>query len=185
MMKGMVRKPIKSLLAVLVVSIGGCLTLTEAWSQQKTALSYTVPAGATKYTQEHIIEVGDVPGHQVRVFELHYDDTLTGVAYGGVKGKESWIRGISDYTNGNGVANNHVVHILEDGSRIYSRASVLAQAGTNADGAKVLKFASVETLLGGTGRFSRIRGVLRATSERVVGASAAGSQVTGEYWFEE
>jgi hypothetical protein len=74
---------------------------------------------------------------------------------------------------------------MEDGSKIFGRLSVVAQAGTNAEGAKVFRFTAVETLLGGTGRFSRIRGTIRGTGERVVGAPALAAQFTGEYWFEE
>jgi hypothetical protein len=50
---------------------------------------------------------------------------------------------------------------------------------------KVLKFSAVETLLGGTGKFSKIRGTIRTSAERIVGAPALAGQFTGEYWFEE
>ena len=176
---------IGGLLGSLVIGLAGSLAALEAWSQQKYSLSYTAPAAASRYTEEHLIDVGDVPGHQVRVFELHYDDSMTGVAFAGVKGKETWTRGTSDFTNGNGVASNYNVRVMEDGSKIFSRQLVLAQAGTNAEGAKVLKFSAVETLIGGTGRFSRIRGTIRTAAERVVGAPALSAQFTGEYWFEE
>lgn len=148
-------------------------------------MSYTVPAAANRYTEEHVVDVGDVPGHQVRVFEIQQDASITGAAFAGVKGKETWTRGTSDFINGNGPANNYNVRVMEDGSKIFGRLSVVAQAGTNAEGAKVLKFSSVETLLGGTGKFSRIRGTIRGTAERVVGATALSAQYTGEYWFEE
>lgn len=174
-----------SLLGLLVIGLAGSLAPPQALAQQKYSVSYTAPPAASRYTEEHAIDVGDIPGHQVRVFELHYDDSMTGVAFAGVKGKETWTRGTSDFINGNGVANNYNVRVMEDGSRIISKQSVLAQAGTNAEGAKVLKFSAVETLLGGTGKFSRIRGTIRTTAERVVGAPALSAQFTGEYWFEE
>jgi len=158
---------------------------TDAWSQQKQPVSFSVPPAATRYTQEHVIDVGDVPGHQVRVFELHWDDSMTGLAFAGVKAKETWIRGMSDYTNGNGTANNYNVHVMEDGNKVFAKVSVLSQASTNAEGAKVLRFASVETILGGTGKFSKLRGTLRGASERVVGSSAAAAEINGEVWFEE
>jgi hypothetical protein len=173
------------LLGFAVIGLAGSLAAPEAWSQQKYSVSYTVPAAASRYTEEHVIDVGDVPGHQVRVFELRYDDSMTGLAFAGVKSKETWTRGTSDFINGNGIANNYNVRVMEDGSKIYGRLSVVAQAGTNAEGAKVLKFSAVETLVGGTGKFSRIRGTIRTTAERVVGATALSSQYTGEYWFDE
>ena len=45
------------------------LSITEAFAQER--LIFDVSAENTKYTQQHIIDVGDVPGHQVRVFEIH------------------------------------------------------------------------------------------------------------------
>lgn len=76
----------------------------------------------------------------------------------------------------------------------WSRARSLAaslvsahhiRASTNAEDARVLRFAFVETLLGGTGKFSRIRGTLRGTGERVVGATVGTAQINGEVWFDE
>ena len=54
-------------LAILFALIGTMALLAgpEAVAQQKYTISQ--PANATsKFTQEHIIEVGDVPGHKLR-----------------------------------------------------------------------------------------------------------------------
>jgi hypothetical protein len=50
--------------------IGLCATGIAA-AQEKQRISYKVSAANTKYTQQLFIDVGDAPGHQVRVFELH------------------------------------------------------------------------------------------------------------------
>jgi hypothetical protein len=34
-------------------------------------LSWEVPAADTKYTKQFALEVGDIPGHQIRIYELH------------------------------------------------------------------------------------------------------------------
>jgi hypothetical protein len=34
-------------------------------------MSWEVPAADTKYPQQLALDVGDIPGHQVRVYELH------------------------------------------------------------------------------------------------------------------
>jgi hypothetical protein len=66
---------IGSILGFIVIG----LAAPQAWSQQKYSVSYSVSSAASRYTEEHVIDVGDIPGHQVRVFELHYDDSMTGV----------------------------------------------------------------------------------------------------------
>jgi hypothetical protein len=52
--------------------------------------------------QQHAIDVGDVPGHQVRVYEVHSTYPSDAPVYNGVKVKESWNRSLSDYTDGSG-----------------------------------------------------------------------------------
>ena len=38
---------------------------------RKQQVVFTVDGANSKYTQQHVIDVGDVPGHQVRLFEVH------------------------------------------------------------------------------------------------------------------
>lgn len=177
---------IVSLLWLLILGVGSGLgAASDAWSQDKHSVSYTASPGSTRYIQEHLIDVGDVPGHQVRVFELHEDFSSVGLAFNGVKVSESSTRGISDYTNGNGIANNYTVYMLEDGNKVFGKASVLAQSATNPDGSKIVRFTVVTTLTGGTGDFRGIRGILRTLGERVPGASTLSLKVNGEYWMEQ
>ena len=52
----------------------GCVLLaasTSGWAQQKQKYLYKGPPGITKYVEQHAIDVGDVPGHQIRVAQLH------------------------------------------------------------------------------------------------------------------
>ena len=64
-------------------------------------LAFKVAAENTKYTQQHAIDVGDVSGHQVRLFEIHRTYPSNPPEINGMKIVESWARGISDYTNNN------------------------------------------------------------------------------------
>ena len=174
------------LLGVMAVGLGGSFIATsEAWSQQKQSVSYSIPSGAARYTQEHLIDVGDVPGHQVRVFEIHTDYQNINVSFAGVKVKEAWVRGASDYTNGTGTAANYTLWILEDGNKLFARDAVVGHASVAADGSKALKYSSVNTFTGGTGKFRGIRGQLRANSVRVPGAKTITTDIVGEYWIEE
>ena len=40
--------------------------VTETSGQEKQKFSFVAPPGVSTYTQQHEIEVGDVPGHRVR-----------------------------------------------------------------------------------------------------------------------
>ena len=55
------------------------LTAIDASTQEKHRVNYQVPAENTKYVQQHVIDAGDVKGHQVRILEVKKDilkDTL-------------------------------------------------------------------------------------------------------------
>ena|ERR1700730_2347199 len=75
-----------------------------AFAQQKQHISYKVSAENSKYTQQHVIDVGDVPGHQVRVYEIYRSFPNNAPVINGLKVKETWTRATSDYTDGNGTS---------------------------------------------------------------------------------
>ena len=58
-------------LTVILVCLVVALSTDNLLAQQKQQLSFKTSAENTKYTQQHLIDVGDVSGHQVRVYELH------------------------------------------------------------------------------------------------------------------
>ena len=61
-----------SVLFAVIVSAGLTLGgISAAWAQQKQKIAYKLPAEASKFTQQHVLDVGDVPGHQVRIYEVH------------------------------------------------------------------------------------------------------------------
>ena len=51
----------------LAVLMAACLAFSsgEAFAQQKHKYSFKAPPGTTKFTQTHLMEVGDVPAHQL------------------------------------------------------------------------------------------------------------------------
>lgn len=150
-------------LALILVScaLQSCVAVTEGWAQDRK--KYSTPKGmtaTTKYTQTHIIEVGDVPNHQLRIFELHTVYTAEAPAFDGVKVKERIARAFSDYIDGSGTATGYAINMLENSDKVFERLSIQAQTAVAADGSKKLGFRSVMTLTGGTGRFAGIRGTL-------------------------
>ena len=50
-----------------------------------------------QYVQQHVIEVGDTPGHEVRVYELRRSFPGNAPVINGVKVKEMIGSGMSDY----------------------------------------------------------------------------------------
>jgi len=83
--------PIRQIaLVVGLVGASAFCATTDTWAQQKRTLAFTRSASETRYLQEHAIDVGDVPGHQVRVYELYYEYPKKELVFDGVAVKESW-----------------------------------------------------------------------------------------------
>ena len=55
----------------VIFAFGLALSLSSAAAQQKQHVSFKSAAENSKYTEQHVIDVGDIPGHQVRVYEIH------------------------------------------------------------------------------------------------------------------
>lgn len=161
------------------------LALPTAWAQQK----YTItegPKSKSEYVKEQIIEAGDRPGHQLRIYEIHVTYPANDFDFAGVKVKESNVRGMSDYTNWNGSFTTYTVYSLVDGSEIYSRGTGTTQSTMGAEGKRVaFKFSFVETFLGGTKGFKGIRGQQAGGGERAPGANSITQYSTGEYWIDQ
>jgi hypothetical protein len=171
---------------VLAVLMAACLVFSSGGvsAQQKQKFFFKAPPGTTKYTQTHLMDVGDVPGHQVRIAELQSKYSGEAPVYDGVKVVE--VRGVlvSDYFDGNGNAFSYGVSTLENGDKIFARTEILTHTTVGADGGRRTSFTSVVTLRGGTGRFKGIRGTLRGSglTDLKTGTS---TQTEGEYWFEK
>ena len=83
----------RNLLRLTVASlIGLCATFIAA--QEKQTVSFNIPPENSKYTQQRFIDVGDTPGHQVRVFELHRTFPSNRPVINGIKLAEMWARGL-------------------------------------------------------------------------------------------
>jgi hypothetical protein len=58
---------------------------SNAFASRSNEFLLKAPAESTKYTQQLNIDVGDVPNHIVRVFELHYTFPTNAPVINGVK----------------------------------------------------------------------------------------------------
>ena len=157
-------------------------------TREKQKISYKAPAANTKYTQQHLIEIDDVPGHQIRVFELQRTYPGTNPAetpiFNGVHARDSWSRAMSDYVDANGRVFGYVTYDLENGEKVFARYEGISQTSPGSTTSTPI----ILTLTGGTGNFKDIRGTLRVLNVASFSggrATPAGTQYEGEYWFEK
>jgi hypothetical protein len=164
---------------------GGTLMLSEAaHAQQK----YKYVFGASvpgKYVEQHVLEVGDLPGHQIRVAALTTKYAAEAPAYDGVKVVESfgWIS--SDYINGSGRFVQYTVLQMANGDKIYQNIEGQAQTSMGTDGGGKTSYSTVTYLKGGTGKFATLRGILRGSGVTDFKTGPTNNPVEGEYWFEK
>jgi len=166
---------------VIMTAIGlaPVLSTDSAVAQQKQRMTYKVTAENTKYTQQQFLDVGDVPGHQVRSFEIYRTFPTNAPVISGIKVKEQWTRGVSDYIDNNGTANNYNVYVLENGDKFFAHTTVLAQ---NAGPGK-LSNVTVGQITGGTGKLTGIQGIIRTTGTAEPKSGLNETQTEIEYWI--
>lgn len=167
------------LLALAAMSVLGLTMSASAVAQQRMAFSYSAPA-QSKYTEQHVLDVGDMPGHQIRVGTISTKYSNDAPVFDGVKESEatSWVT--SDYINGNGRFTQYVVVQMESGDKIYQ--TVEGQLQTSAGKAT---YSTVTTLRGGTGKFASIRGLIRGSGVADFKTGPSANPSVGEYWFEK
>ncbi len=154
-------------------------------AQDRQKYSYKPPPGSTKYVQTHLMDVGDVPDHQVRMAEILSSYSGNGPVYDGVRVVSARSVLVSDYTEGSGHAFSYTVQTLETGDKVFLRTAILTHSSAGADGARRTGFSQVATLVGGTGRFKGIRGTLRTTGLTDLKTGTSGTESEGDYWFEK
>jgi hypothetical protein len=152
--------------------------ITQVHAQQR--LIFGVAAENTEYTQQHVVDVGDVSGHQVRVFEIRRTYPGDAPMINGMRIVESWTRGTSDYTYNNGEATSYSVYVLENGDKVFTRGSLVSIQGPEASN---LKATTVGPIIGGTGKVAKINGMARSFSIANPQTGLNETQVDLEYWL--
>ena len=176
-------------LMLVVVMTGTFLSgICNASAQQRYPIEEKPEWSTGKYIQQHAIDVGDVPGHKVRILELHYIyNDQSEFAVSGVKVKEGWSRGYTDYTNGKGRSWGYGQWLLADGSKVFLESSGTTLAEPTATGSIRGSYHGVSRLTGGTGKFGRIRGLIAEANDFDNDPKSGynRSESKGDYWFEE
>ena len=170
--------------AAMLLVVSSALTFgPTVLAQQRMKVAYETPAANTKYTQQHTLEVGDRPGHLVRLFEIQRTYPADPPVIDGMRLKETWTRGMSDYVEQNGLANVYTVYVMENGDRFWARGVVAAHGATAADGKADLKNMSSLTIEGGTGKFANIRGIVRSEGAANLSTGYNHNKTELEYWM--
>jgi hypothetical protein len=142
------------------LSLGACLLGSAGVSaEEKCKMSWESPAADSSYPQQLAIDVGDVPGHQVRVYEAHRVFSNAKPNCEGLKMVERWSRGYSDYVDRNGRTWGYEVTTLENGDKIFDEYNGTAQTVVGADGSKKSTVEAVSRWTGGTGKYQGVRGI--------------------------
>jgi ABC-type nickel/cobalt efflux system permease component RcnA len=157
-----------------------------AWSQaaQRTKIAFEVHEQNSKYTQQHTLDIGDMPGHTIRLFELHRTFPDDPPAFAGVAIKDYWSRGESESLGGNGPVFTYSVFNMANGDKIFGRFDGVAQAtaGQSADKRTVV---GNLVLTGGTGKMRGIRGTLHVLTNVDLSKNLNDTRYEGEYWMEK
>jgi hypothetical protein len=177
------------LTSVLLGTTVTLLACSDGWAQQKRSFTFKSGAGESKYTQQLVIDVGDIPGHHIRILELHFTpDPANPVVYEGLRVKEGWARGTSDYVNGTGRASGYSHEVLENGDKIFWQWSGTLQSVEETGGKRKAEWRGTSVIVGGTGKMRGIRGTSRdVRTVEFEGGKAVSNQGDGvtEYWFEQ
>ena len=164
---------------VIALLFSVALPVSNATAQEKQHVSFKGAPESTQYTQQHVIDVGDVPGHQVRLFEIHRTFPTNPPTINGLKLTESWTRATSDYIDNNGSATNYIVYVLENGDKFFARMSLVAQSV----GPGKLMNMVVGPITGGTGKLAGIQGIVRSAGTAEPKAGVNENQTDIEYWI--
>ena len=175
----------RSLSILATLASAALFTISHAQAQEKHHVSYQAPAENTKYLQQYVIDAGDVKGHQVRIYEIKKTYPKEAFVLNGVNVVEEWIRGYSDYVDGNGRNWGYSTYQLENGDKVFTRYEGNSHTLIASDGAKKGSGISTGVLIGGTGKFRTIRGTMRTSYSFDPSKGYNNSQSEGDYWMDE
>jgi hypothetical protein len=135
-----------------------------AMGQEKHKVTSRVSGEKSKYTIQHTIDVGDLPGHKIRIAELRRTYTTQNpLQFIGIRVLEEYARFFADHVNFSGRHWGYGIYYMENGDKIFStfdgntHTSLLPGRDTKGT------YSGTTTLTGGTGKFQGIRGTGKYT----------------------
>ena len=145
-----------TIMALLCFWIG--LPVRDADAQQMQQISFKTPSGDSKYTQQVNIEVGDLPNHIIRIFEVHRIYPTNAPVINGLKLVEEWGRGAADYMDGNGNAYVYDEYVMENGDKFFARSVFVTQRTSG-----IINATQVGYITSGTGKLAGMHGIIRVS----------------------
>lgn len=151
----------RSLMLGVLLAGSGTLLASAALAQEKCTETFAAADAESAYTEQHVMDVGDVAGHQIRIFELHrtYADAEPNCE--GLKRTEQLVHGYSDYVDRNGRAWGYTVTTYDNGDQMFSEFTGTSHTVVNADGSKTSTYVGTSVITGGTGTYKGVRGTGR------------------------
>jgi len=174
-----------------VIAAAGILAAScspSIWAQQKYPITMSGEGAKGSYVQQHIIDVDDAPGHQLRVYEIHRTYSVEKpLLIDGERVVEAWVRGSSNYTGGIGPVWSYTTFVTDKGSKIFVESIGTSETQATDMGSRRGTYHGTSRFVGGTGRFAKIRGVYVDVSKFDTDPKAGYNTVDshGEYWFEK
>jgi len=171
-------------IGIMIVALAA-FGLTPLQAQETCKVNEDVSAKNTKYTEQHIFNIDDTPGHIIRIFELvrSYPDDRPNCE--GLKRTQTILHSSVDYVNGNGTLHGYATTTYENGDKIFAEVHGISQTVVNPDGSKKGSFSGVTLFTGGTGKYQRVRGLTREKTDFDIAAGYNQSHTEGEYWIEK
>jgi hypothetical protein len=152
------RVPAMTVTATVMLCFWGVLDASHGVAEESARVSFKSPA-EDKYTQQQNIEVGDMPNHVVRSFELHRTYSDNEPVINGLRLVEEWDRGIADYVKANGRGTVYSTYLMENGDKFFARTALLVQTDSER-----LIASNVGIITGGTGKFAGMQGIVRMST---------------------
>lgn len=153
-------------------------------TQERTKIFYEVSGENSKYTLLQMLDVEDIPGHSLALYELHRTFPNGALIFAGLSATEQWLRGTVDTVEGNGTVIGYGFYNLENGDKVCGRFDGISQSATGqSQDIRIVMGSTV--LTGGTGKMRGIRGILHFVTKTDVSKSLSESKCEGEYWMEK
>jgi hypothetical protein len=157
-----------------------CLATGNGLAQEKQHVSFKASAENSKFTQQLTIDVGDMPNHVVRVFEIRSTFPNNTPVVNGLKLVEELDRGFGDRIEGSGPATIYTVNVMENGDKFFVRSVGVVQ-----NTAGKLTNTIVGNITGGTGKLAGIHGNTRAVGNFNYNTGFVETQSETEYWIDK
>jgi hypothetical protein len=147
-------------------------------------LAYDAAAAEVATVRQHQIEVGDVPRHVLRLYELRRVFTRRPPVFNGVAAAQMRERGTADLIDQSGTESAYVTYALADGNQVFGRYTGTVRSARWPDGSWHHEIRGRIELTGGSGPFRGLRGRVDVRYVLDPGAESSQGESAGEYWFE-